>query len=168
MVASCFAIRMAMIANVDLPNFGITQRGNITHIMFWSNICWSVCSAAASLRAIWFCEFRHCFYETIVIIIVWLCCFAHASPKLPQRYRNEPSDYALPMPNWARVRLGWRCQISLYLGSIILSNLNVIENLSRNKKSRIRGMAIWPAWASSARMVEWCGLAISLRLGSRI
>ena len=125
-----------MIASVDLPNFGIAKRGNITHIMFWSNVDWSVCSAAASLRAIWFCEFRHFFQETIVIIMIWLCCFAQARPKLPQRYRNEPSDHALPLPNWARDRLGWQCQISSYLGLTIFSNLNVIKKFSNNKKSR--------------------------------
>ena len=168
MVVSCFAIRMAIIVNCVLPNFGIAKRGNITHIMFWSNVGWGVCSAAALLRAMCFCEFRHFFHETIVIIMVWLCCFAQESPKPPQRHRNEPSDHALPMPNWARDRLGWQCQISPYLGSTHFSNLNVIENVSRNKKLRFRGRAAGPAWASSACMVEWCGLAISPRLGWRI
>ena len=33
-----FEIKMAMVVNVDLPKLGIAKRGNVTHIMFWSNV----------------------------------------------------------------------------------------------------------------------------------
>ena len=72
-MVSCFANRIAMVVNIDLPNFGIAKHENITHIMFWSNVDWGVCSAAASMRAIWFCEFRNLFHETIVIITNQAC-----------------------------------------------------------------------------------------------
>ena len=92
-------------------------------------------------------------------MLVWSQCFFQTLPKPCHSHRQEPKHHTHLKSRGALSRLGSRRRISEYFDLRTFCNSNVIENMSRNKKSRFRWRAAGLAWASSAGMVGCRGLA---------